>query len=783
MALWYGNDLELGIVTQIDEDDGTIDVNVKNREYDYAGITLTDMRGLSVGDSVLVGFYNRDRNLPFIFARSSSRAAGAGKIPTSSRNWHSWHNALYRGNWNNTNILPDLSKSETTLYEYPNAVPAPPAIGATKIHNGYVYGTEYYGNNDHRLIRISLADGAKTYATWTGASMHWLPADLLITEDSGTLYAYIIYTWGYDFYLAKYNLDTMARAYLKSEMLFNVSRYFWKRIFEDSGYIYVFFYEGSFAKYQYIRKYEKSTGNCVYYRGIDWPSFDYQNDNGYLCYGSEIRSSIECKSGSGVAFPTLANQGSSAIIYEVPAFDLSSCALEWRYAPESIEITKQYQAYLMYWYCEYIGFYGKTFNQTYSDTNLFYYFPDMNTGDKQIRSTLIACNNSVAVILSEETSITNNRDLDEPWYGYDDWQQTVWAAVDYNNYGQCIRRYVEDGQGAPLSSHPDLTAYRDTYMAPFASLAFDETPLNFSWVSKKEVNLVILDITTGEVLRTITGESYCADSATSEDSFVVPKDNLIEDVRTASHIIEVSRTKDTMYPYTGPGVDEFMGVGANEEIRNMTVMAQIDFWVPEFDPEKPYSYYWFGAYFFTMNVEGYIKYDPIAVEFDGKGLSLQDQYYWHSIPDMAGRWEYQCVIVTHPAEDVEFPMEKYIPTQYEWSQTLITDTYLFVAPAADETGRMGCFKIVDPVTHKWDLDVGPGSELLYWCCNKSRIYYFRGADRTDCTLYEISITAGTIVTTKTGVSVCSNTDGYFEPMIVDKKLVLTDSKKLSYIGQ
>ena len=38
------------------------------------------------------------------------------------------------------------------------------------------------------------------------------------------------------------------------------------------------------------------------------------------------------------------------------------------------------------------------------------------------------------------------------------------------------------------------------------------------------------------------------------------------------------------------------------------------------------------------------------------------------------------------------------------------------------------------------------------------------------------------MTTKTGVSVCSATDGYFEPMIIDSKLVLTDQKKLSYYG-
>lgn len=373
----YDNETESGIITAVNAD-GSVAVKPDGCSVSRDPVPVED--GICfVGERVTVGFYYRERNLPFV--KSKGRTGSRKRNPaTSSLNWHNWKAALYRGAWNNTNILPDMSLAETTLYTHPNPEGTAPTFGSSKIHNGYVYGTIYIANMDNRLYRISLADGSITYATWTGISMYRHPDDLMLSEESGTLYAYIIYPWGNDFYLVKYNLDTMARTYIGSEVLFNTSRYNWRRLFSDDTYIYVFFYEGAFERYEYIRKYSRATGAFVAYSTIAWPSFDFQTDNNSnLCYAAEIRASIEPKSGSGISFPTYANQGTSAIIYEVPAIKLVDGTQAWDYKPTSIEIAKQYQAQVLYWYCSYMGFYGKTFEQTYTTTLIFVMSCDFGT--------------------------------------------------------------------------------------------------------------------------------------------------------------------------------------------------------------------------------------------------------------------------------------------------------------------------------------------------------------------------------------------------------------------
>lgn len=694
----------------------------------------------------------------------------------SSLNWHSWRSALYRGNWNNTNILPVLANAETILYAQPNPEGTAPAFGSSKIHNGYMYGTEYNGNMDNRLIRISLTDGLKTYATWSGISMYRHPDDFLITEEGGTLYAYIIFPWGDDFYLAKYNLDTMARVYLVSEVLFNTNRYNHRRLIEDSSYIYVFFYDGAFEKFEYIRKYNKSTGAFVSYAAIAWPSFDYQTNNySYLCYASEIRSSIDCRVGNGVAFPTLANQGSSAIIYEIPAFNLDG-TLKWNYKPTSKTLTKQWFSYVLEWYCSTITSEGCYFDLTYNTTNTLYNFGSAVNGDKQIRSTLIACNDTYAVALVEETTVKKNT----TYKSYDDWQQTVWKETPFplSTYAE---RYVEDGQGAPGNTTAHFEWMLSTECFPaFDSLAFDEDYLNFSWIDRKEVFLRVLNVNTGEVVSEYGFSSSEADTGGSDD-LVVSRWDLITGIRVCSSTQFVGRDKETAESYSGPDYREMMGLEDDEYPHNAVTVRVLDFWVPIFDDESPFSYYWCGGYA-PSGIGCLIEYDDLGDAEQCYQLGVQSAGPYITTPTGPGTWYYKCVAVKHPTADVTFHTSKYIPTKYDFTKTLMTDTRLFVAPSG-ANGRLGCFTITSPATLNWSLDVGPGSELLHMCCNNSRVYYFRGTVRTNCTLYEINIVTGAILTTKTGVSVCSNSDGYFEPMIIDKKLVLTDQKKLSYIGQ
>ena len=645
----YHTSVQKGTLDSINAD-GSGEITVLGRPSPYSLIDISKLQSPIVGQDVFLGFYDKNRNIPFVITMPVVGNSSA-TAPTSSLNWHNWRAALYRGGWNNTNILPNLSLPETTLYTHPNPEGTAPTFGCSKIHDGYVYGTEYYASYDNRLIRISLADGTKTYATWTGDTLNSTPKDLMLTEEDDVLYAYFAFQGGYGgygLYWGKYNLTTMARVYYTGETFFNTSRTVHWRMFCDDTYFYLVYYDGAWERYEFIRKHNRITGAYVSTSTISWPVFDYQADN-YTNFYADIRASIEPKAGGGLLFPTLANQSTSGIIYEVPAIRFSDGGVEWKYAPESIEITKQFQAYCLYWYCyDYFG--GGSFDLTYSTTNLFYYFTDRDTDDKQIRSTLIACNDTLAVVLSEETTIKNNADLktgdngarvvedgvtgvtDASWRAYDDWQQTVWVAQDWPDYSGFVRRYVEGGQGAPGMDHADFAAMRNQVTGAYASVALDSTPLPFSWIEKKEINLVILDIATGEVLRTITGESYLEDTGETEDDLVIPADQLIESVRACSHYIEITRDKWTMTPYAGPGFDEFMGIEADEEVRNGMRIMKLDFWVPEWDTETyDFDYYWNGM----MKFAGYplaIYDDTVAMEMDNYGVTIQNVADWDAVP-------------------------------------------------------------------------------------------------------------------------------------------------------
>jgi len=761
---------EIGTIIAISEGRGSYSVKLPGRNNAIDGVPA--LGKLSIGARVPVGRIRNKRQLPIILAgkRDPRRQRQHNPYPAiiSSLNWPMWRNAQYRGRYNKTNQYPNLSLSEHVVYEYTDGKSFCNSI----VHEGYIYSLEPFASHDYRLVRVSLTDGLKTYATYSGTAMENGPWDLVILEESGVPYAYIIHGYSYWHYIAKYNLNTMTRVYMASFTAYNGNWHHYTRLFYDATNMYEVGYNGTPVRYDNIRSYNRETG-ATSIANFAWPTIDFQTNNGYLCLPSEIRSDILTLCGNGVIFPTMFYSGTSNIIYEVPAFNLDG-TLKWNYKPTSKTITKQWFSYVKEWYSTSITSNGIYFDLTYNTTNTLYNFGIVGDGEKQIRNTLIACNNTYAIVLSEETTVKKN----DTYKAYDDWQQTVWKDSDWPT-GFCAYRYIANGQGSPGMTTDELDAILNQCFGSFDSLAFDEDYLNFSWIDRKEVFLRVLNVNTGELV-TEYGFSASESDTGGSDDLVINKNDLITGIRVCSHSIFIDRTKEDYVPYSGDSYETFMGIEADEVAKNGVMARILDFWVADWDPETPYEYFWCGGWAPT-GLGNAIVYDELGNSEQCYQLGIQGAGLYNSEPTGPGTWHYKCVAVKHPTTDVTFHTKKYIPTKYDFTKTLMTDTRLFVAPSG-ASGRLGCFTITSPATLNWSLDVGPGAEFLHFLCNENRLYYFRGTDRTNCILYEINISTGTILTTKTGMSVCSSTGG-MEPLVINNKLVLIDSYKASYYGE
>jgi len=746
---------------------------------------------------------NGDRQQPILISPRRKRKKVGWTLGTqiiSSLSWDMWRNSQYRGGHNATNQKPTISNTEISVQAWPYGTAYPTkatSLEMALVHDGYIYGIEIYAPEydwepKHRLFRTPVNSWSPTYATspdtgdiYRGAIKN-TPYDLVILDG------YLFIWWQIESrkHITVFNLATMVMAsdYYSS----NPDNITYRRIFYDSTYLYVI-HDVAYSDYQRgLAKFLRSDGSYISSCSFAWPTWDFQTNNGFLCYGSEIRAGIAPRVGNSVIFPTLRYDGASEILYEVPAFNLDG-SLKWKYTPTSHTLAKQYLSYPVEWYCYSIEESGCYFDIHYNTANSLYSFTDRSNGDKQIRNTLIACNDTYAFVLSEVTTIKANA----TYRSYDDWQQTAWKATwDSGLNFELGRRDDPEGQGAPGQYHADLLALKDAQFTAFDTLAFDEEYLPFQWIDRKEVFLRVLNILTGELVAEYGFSASESDTGTPE-SLVISRWDLITAIRVASADAFVNRTKEDYDEYDGPEYRDLMGLADDEYPKNAVAVRLLDYWEADWDPNTPIEYYWCAC------LVGYgsgnslpMTYDAIGAAQKGNQVAIQEANFYMSTPTGPGKWFYKCVAAKHPAEDVEFHTYKYVPTCFDWAKTLLmtvgSSTYIIVAPTPTipapplvYEGRLGIIRMsLSGGVATWTLvkvDIGPGDEFIHFCCNRERIYCFVGSDRTNCTLYEINL-SGTIVTTKTGVRICNAIDENLEPMIVDNKLMLVDTTKISYIG-
>jgi hypothetical protein len=749
---------------------------------------------------------NGDRQQPILISpRRKRKKVGwtLGAQVISSLNWDMWRNSQHRGSFNNTNLKPTISNTEISVQAWPYGSAYPTkatSLEMALIHEGYVYGVEVYvpeydWEPQHRVFRTPVNSWSPTYATspdtgdiYRGALKN-TPYDLVILDG------YLFIWWQIESrkHITIFNLATMVMAsdYYSS----NPDNVTYRRIFYDSTYLYVI-HDVAYSDYQRgVAKFLRSDGSYVSSCNFAWPTFDFQTNNGFLCYASEIRASIAPRVGNGVVFPTLRYDGSNEIMHEVAAFNLADGTLKWKYAPTSKTLTKSWLSYVKCWRCYSNESSGLYWEALYNTTHSLFYFDDCADGDKQIRTTLIACNEQYAFVLEEQSTIKQN----STHRSYDDWQQTAWKEQDYEAMPQ--GRYGTSGEGDPSQMTSDFTECAvDRVRVAYDSLAFDTgDPLPFQWIDRKEVFLKVLNILTGAEVASYGFSASESDTGTPDD-ITIDKEDLILAVRAIHKYLYVDRTKEDFTPYSGDNYTDFMGLASDEQPHNAICRKILSYWCAEWDPNTPEEFYWCGAsnrYGPMNNIGPPTGYDDLGEEWNSCYLAIDGTNgVATSMPTGPGHFYFSCVAVKHPTEDVVLHTKKYVPTCFDFTKTLImtvgSSTYIIVAPTPTiptppfvYAGRLGILKMtMTGGTATWSIqkvDIGPGDEFLHFCCNRERIYCFVGSDRTNCILYEINL-SGTIVTTKTGVRICNAIDENLEPMIIDNNLVLVDTTKISYIG-